>query len=254
MQGTTGNISIAGMLRLLCNYNRTGILRVKSGDLSGFVSVYNGNITRAEAGGGGLSVKEAVIKLLLVLEEGAFYFEETKPEQNESEGLFVEDLIMESARRLREKNADVDDYILPGNEVAKIGRADKNREIMLRLKGEEWNFLISFDGNADINTVIREKGYEERWAKYMLYGFLSAGMLRRTRFKLPEITRIASDELGNIGAAIVDSSFTKNRIDKRNMGMRDFINVLNDLEVSFSRIVGKTKAKGVIQKIWEETK
>ncbi len=254
MQGTTGNISVAGMLRLLCHYGRTGVLKVKHNEIKGFISLFNGRITGSETEGKNLSVRESVINLLLVTEEGSFYFEETVPEHKEGKKLFVEDLILESARRVFEMNKKVDDYVLPGTEVVKIAKAGKGREIVLRLSAKEWNFLISFDGDTNIDTVIREKGYDTYWAKVMLYGFVSAGMLRRTRFKLPEITRIAAEELGNIGAAIVDSSFSKNKIDKRNMGMRDFITILNDLEYSFAQIVGKTKAKRVTEKIWEETK
>jgi hypothetical protein len=38
------------------------------------------------------------------------------------------------------------------------------------------------------------------------------------------------------------------------MGMRTFLNLLNALEESFGEILGKTKAREIIEKIWSATK
>jgi hypothetical protein len=83
---------------------------------------------------------------------------------------------------------------------------------------------------------------------------LSSGFLRRTRFKIPEVAKIAKGDMGNIGAAIVDGAFSKLNIEKSRMGMRELISLLNELELSFSEIVGKTKAKALVEKIWDSTK
>jgi hypothetical protein len=102
--------------------------------------------------------------------------------------------------------------------------------------------------------VYDNSGIERARAEVILYGLVSAGLLRRMRFKIPELSRIAKENLGNIGSAIVDTEFAKQKIDRTKMGMRTFLNLLNALEESFGEILGKTKAREIIEKIWSATK
>lgn len=255
MQGTTGSISVAGMMRLLCNYGRTGRLNVKGEGGKGHIDIFEGKIAGAGPSAKGESVKEAAINLLTILEEGSFYFDEgVKTEGGNKEELFPEEMIMESARRLRQSGKNVKDYIPSDNEVMKITRMPGGKNIFTPFAHDEWNMLAAFGGDTSVGAVIDEHTGGRKAAEAILYGLVSAGLVRKTRFKIPEVERIAREELGNIGAAIVDSSMAKLKINRAKMGMKEMISLLNSLETDFSAIAGKTKAKSIIEKIWAGSK
>ncbi|MFP4466193.1 MAG: DUF4388 domain-containing protein [Candidatus Goldiibacteriota bacterium] len=256
MQGTTGDISIAGILRLLCSYNKTGDLVVEGGGMSGRVSINNGVIVDVvmDSGGENGDFRGNAVKMLTVLDGGAFYFDEKNVEKREPLGLYAEDIILESARVIAQTGADVSDYIPPVNEVLKIAKAYGPKGVNAHFLSEEWNLMTDFNGDGNIETAVEKSGIEKKKTEAVLYGLISAGFLRRTRFKLPEAGIIAREEMGNIGAAIVDSAFLKLGIDKNRMGMRQFITFLNELEKDFVEITGKERAGAIIERIWNATK
>ena len=256
MQGTTGDISIAGILRLLCSYGKTGNLVVEGSGISGYISINSGTIVDVvlDSGKKNESPRDAAIKLLTVIEGGAFYFDEKDVEKREQIGLWAEDLIMGSARALAAKETDVSDYLLPSNEVLKIAKIYGGKTVKADFMAREWNLMTEFDGDTNIASVVLKSGLENKEAEAVLYGLISAGFLKRTRFKLPEISVIAREEMGNIGAAVVDSAFSKLGIDKNRMGMRQFIALLNELEKSFAEITGKTRAGAIVERIWDSSK
>jgi len=258
MKGTTGSISVAGMLRLLCGFGRTGTLKVKSERKEGEIILYDGEITGAAVSGApAKDVREAVIELLLVLEQGSFYFDEKEPAQKEPAGLCVEGLIIESARRMRggsNVKISVKEYLYPENEVLKISPMPEGKKISVDFEAEEWNMLISFNGDKNMETAISESKTDKITAEKIIYGLISSGLVRRTRFKIPEIGKIAMEEAGNVGAAIAACAFAKRKIDKTRMGMKEFIGLLNELEESFAAIMGKSKAEAITEKIWNAAK
>ena len=150
MKGTTGSISVAGMLRLLCSYGRTGELEVDGRMIKGSIELKNGAITAARITQGAekkSDTRETIIQLLLVLEEGSFYFEEKEPKQTRDTGLCVEDLIMESARLFYSRHKDmgvIADFLPPGNEVLKIAKFSKGRKVHVTFTSDEWNMLYGF--------------------------------------------------------------------------------------------------------------
>jgi hypothetical protein len=260
LKGTTGSISVAGMLRLLCSYGRTGVLEVDSKIIKGFIEIKDGAITEAQITQGAekkSNARDAVIELLLVLEEGSFYFEEKAPKKTRDTGLCVEELIMESARLfyIRHKNmVELADFLPPGNEVLKITRFSKGRKVIINFTSDEWNMLIAFNGDNNVDGVLLDSKTDKELAQVMIYALVTAGFLRRSRFKIPEISKIARASMGNIGLAIVDSAFMKLRVDRQRMGMKDFMGLLSELENAFAEITGRTKAKEIIEKIWAATK
>ncbi len=248
------NISAAGMLRILCNYKKTGIYNIETRDKKIKIFISNGelvNIKPEEK-----NFKEALIDVLSSLNGISFYFEEQQVEKGVMPEICIEDIILESARRIAKQggNESIREFLLPENEVLKISKFPEDRSVYIKFVSDEWNFLSLFDGSKSIDAVLDESGMDKNKAEAILYGLLSAGLLRRTRFKMPELTKIAREELGNIGAAIVDTELIKNNIDRTKMGMKEFLRLLASLESSFADIVGKTKAKAVIEKIWEATK
>ncbi|MCX8094529.1 MAG: DUF4388 domain-containing protein [Candidatus Goldbacteria bacterium] len=248
------NISAAGMLRILCNYKKTGIYNIEIKNKKLKIFIYNGEIINIKPANKNL--REELINALCSLDGMTFYFEEQKIEKGNAVELCIEDIILESARRIAKLGGTdtIRDFLLPENEILKISKFPPDRSIYIKFTSDEWNLLSLFDGNKSINTVYNELAMEKNKAEIILYGLISAGLLRRARFKMPELTKIAREELGNIGVAIVDTELMKNNIDKTKMGMKEFLRLLASLENSFADIVGKTKARAVIEKIWEATK
>ncbi|MCX7698344.1 MAG: DUF4388 domain-containing protein [Candidatus Goldbacteria bacterium] len=248
------NISAAGMLRILCNYKKTGIFNIENKNKKFKIFIYNGEIINIKPSN--KNIKEELINVLSSLDGMTFYFEEQKVEKGNAVELCIEDIILESARRIAKLGGTdtIKEFLLPENEILKISKFPSDRSIYIKFTSDEWNLLSSFDGNKSIDTVYNELAMEKNKAEIILYGLISAGLLRRARFKMPELTKIAREELGNIGVAIVDTELMKNKIDKTKMGMKEFLRLLASLENSFADIVGKTKARAVIEKIWEATK
>jgi len=258
VKGTTGGVSVAGMLRLLCGYGKTGVLEVESSAATGNISLRQGAIVGASVEGTKKTgTKAAVIELLLVLEKGSFSFTEETAVEGTDAGLCVEDLILEASREFysRHKNmVELQEYLPPVNEVMKAARMQKGKKLTVSFLDDEWNLLMAFNGDVNCGTVLEECGLERERAEVILYALLSAGLVRRSRFKIPEITQIARDSMGNIGAAIVESVFLKLKTDRNRMGMKDFIAVLNEMENAFADIAGRTKAKEITEKIWAAAK
>jgi len=248
------NISVAGMLRVLCNYKKTGIYNIESNNKEVKIYINNGDIVDIKPEN--KNPKQTLIDILSSLNKVTFYFKEQQIKENKSLNICVEDVILESARIIaRQGGSDlIREFLLPENEVLKIAKFPEDRSIYIKFNSDEWNLMALFDGNKSIQNIIDEAGLEKQKAEVILYGLISAGLLRRTRFKMPELTKIVRAELGNIGVAIVDTEIIKNNIDKTKMGMRDFLKLLASLENSFADIVGKTKANVIIEKIWEATK
>lgn len=260
MQGTINSISIAGMLRLLCSYGKTGILVVNSGKIKGSIDIISGEVTDVTAQlciNPSQNKKDILVQLLLAIEEGSFYYEEKAPVPNRPLGICVEDVILESAREIYGKYSgviSVKDMIFPENEVLKMTRLSKGKVITLTMYAEEWNLMASFNGDSNITTALENTGVEKEKAEIIMYGLVSAGLVRRMRFKIPEVAKIAKEAFGNIGVAIVDNEMSKQKIDRTKMGMKNFIGLLNGLENSFAEIVGRGRAKEVIEKMWSATK
>ncbi|MGD0566654.1 MAG: DUF4388 domain-containing protein [Candidatus Goldiibacteriota bacterium] len=260
MRGTINSISVAGMLRLLCSYGKTGILNIDSGRIKGFVEINSGEISDVsveKSMGRARDKKEALVQLLLAIDEGSFYFEEKHLKSKPPLGLCVEGLIIESAREIYTSYKDeinVKDIIFPENEVLRMASLPREKKITINMTYEEWNLLAGFNGDNNIAAAYDAAGIEKAKAEIILYGLVSAALLRRLRFKIPELARIARENLGNIGSAIVDSEFAKQKIDRTKMGMRSFLSLLNALEESFAEILGRTRAREIIEKIWAATK
>jgi len=260
VKGKIRNISVAGMLRLLCSYGKTGRFNVNDSDVNGYIDLYQGEITGA--GINGRDMKDdcysAVLRLMRVLGKGIFYFEENDSVSKVPLGISVEKAVIESARELHKDgmgdNADIEDFLFPENEVMKISVMPKNKKVDVVFESDEWNLLAAFSGDVNISAAFKSANVEATKARFILYGLTASGFLRRTRFKIPEISKIARENIGNIGAAIVDNEMRRLNIDRNRMGMKEMIGVLNGLEYSFSEIVGRSKAREVIEKIWSGTK
>ena len=256
MAGTINRISVAGMLRIVCAYGKNGFFGVESRGGEGYIELQAGSIVEAgKDNKPDMDTRSCVIRILSGAAGGTFYFEEGVLNSKKPAGIDVEDVILESSRAFCEQEPElIADYIVPDNEVLRISRLPDGRKIRATFNPDEWNLMVCFNGDVNVKGAMENSGVEPNRARAALYGLTSAGILKRARFKIPEIGKIAMENLGNIGLAIVDAEMQKLRIDTGRMGMKDFLELLNALEKSFADITGKSRATAVVEKIWNATK
>lgn len=253
MFGEVSNVSIGGMLRLLSVYRQTGSLRVRGEDGEGEIYLQNGLIVGTSKPG--KQLREEVLRLLL-LKKGYFHFQtlETLPAKHlQGKDEEIENLILEASRQIPPQEAA--EY-LPGDEVVlQLAPVAGEREWMrLQLQRDEWNLLIRVNGEDSMGVVRDKSGLRKGRALQVLYGLLSAGIVRKIRFRIPQVIEIATRELGNLGEALVREAFRKLNLDQSRMHMPDLIKLLNELERNITLLVGPTRAQHVIGMMWEGSK
>jgi hypothetical protein len=119
---------------------------------------------------------------------------------------------------------------------------------------EEWNFLTKVNGEDSLEALMVKSDLPRDRAIQVAYGLLSAGLLRKTRFRIPEVLEIATRELGNMGEALVRQAFKTLRINQARMQMKDLIALLNELERNITLLLGPTRASAVVGQMWEGAK
>lgn len=253
MFGDLVNVSVGGMLRLLSMHRQTGKLKVRGENGEGELFLEDGLLVGTDKAKGDL--REEALQLLL-LQKGFFHFEalESVPAKNrQKQGLAVEDLILESSRRIDPEEAK--EYLPPQETVVQLAPIAVEREhVRLDLLRDEWNLLTRINGEDSLGLVAEKSELAPDRATQILYGLLSAGIIRKTRFKLPRVMEIANQELGNMGEALVRQAFRKLKIDQSHMRMKELIALLNELERSITLLMGPTRAQHVIGMMWEGSK
>ncbi|MCK5240998.1 DUF4388 domain-containing protein [bacterium] len=247
------NVSVGGMLRLLAVHRQTGKLRVKGEDGEGEIYIQDGTIVGTSKIAGKLH--EEVVRLL-VLKKGYFQFEKaeslnSKQQQGHEEE--IENFILEASRTIVSQEAA--EY-LPGDEVVlQLAPVAGEKEWMkLNLLRDEWDLLTRVNGDDSLGTVREKSGLCKGRALQILYGLLSAGIIRRTRFRIPKVIEIATRELGNMGEALVREAFRKLKLDQSRMHMKQLIDLLNELERNITLLLGPTRAKYIVGIMWEGSK
>ncbi|MBN1596017.1 DUF4388 domain-containing protein [candidate division FCPU426 bacterium] len=253
MFGEIANVSIAGMVRLLSVFRQTGKLEINGQDGEGQIYFKSGIIVGTSKAVSHLS--EEVLRLFL-LKEGRFSFQalESVPAKSlQGELQEIENLILESSRRMVSQEAA--EY-LPGDDVVlQLAPVAGEKESMrLDFLRDEWNLLTRVNGEDPMGVVREKSGIRKGRALQILYGLLSAGILRRTRFRIPKVIEIATQELGNMGEALVREAFRKLKLDQSSMHMRQLIELLNELERNVTLLLGPTRARHIIDQMWEGSK
>jgi hypothetical protein len=253
MIGELTNVSVAGMLRLLSVYRQTGCLKVSGDDGEGEIYLESGAIVGTDSKRKDLNLE---VLHLLLLQRGFFHFEPLDAiartrQQGKLED--VESLILEASR-----HADADalqDYLPPAEAVLQLAPLSVERDrLRLELQREEWNLLTKVNGEDVLQTVLAKSGLPRARALQAVHGLLSAGLLRKTRFRIPEVLEIANRELGNMGEALVRQAFRKLGVDQTRMRMKDLIALLNELERSITLLLGPSRAGAVVGQMWEGAK
>jgi hypothetical protein len=253
MFGELSNVSMGGMLRLLSVYKQTGMLKIRGEGGEGEIYLQDGVIVGTSKAGSKL--REEVLRLLLV-EKGNFQFKAldsigSKQQQGREEE--IETLILEASRHIASQEAA--EY-LPGDEVIMqlAPLAGERKHVKLDLLRDEWNLLTRVNGEDSMAMVREKSGIRKGRAFQIIYGLLSAGILRRTRFRIPQIIEIATQELGNMGEALVREAFRKLKMDQTHMHMRQLIDLLNELERNITLLLGPSRAQHIISIMWEGSK
>lgn len=253
MFGEISNVSVGGMLRLLSVFQQTGRLKVRGEDGDGEIFLQEGRIVGTSKPNE--DIGSEVLRLLL-LKKGFFHFQpmETIPlEKSQGIAEEVENLIMEASRRCDAKEAT--EYLPNFDTVIQLAPIQGNRtKIQINMERDEWNFMTHVNGEDPIQLLIEKSEMEEARCIQILYGLLSSGIVRKTRFRLPKLFEIANKELGNMGEALVRQAFRKLKLDQTRMHMRELIALLNELERSVTLLLGPTRASHIIGLMWEGAK
>ena len=257
MQGSLQDVNIGGLFRLLSLHQFSGrlVLRGNQG-VTGVLHLAAGEITGAEHQNSRSTLvgAEAVYKILR-MEKGDFYFAEGVATLRAAAKvqLSTENLILEGTRRLPE-NTEFELLLPPLSANLELAANHGSRPTDLSLPPQEWNTLIAFRGDKSLGEVIKANGMDKRSALRAIYGFLSAGLVKKIRYRLPNIKALAEAELGAIGAAVVENEISKMKVQPSRMTMADLLTLLRAIEMSLTTIIGKARSEQAIAKMWDEVK
>jgi hypothetical protein len=253
MIGELSNVSVGGMLRLLSAYQQTGCLKVVGSDGEGEIYLEKGQIVGTKSKR--KDVTDEVLRLLS-LQQGFFHFEALEAitkanRQGDVED--VESLILEASRRCPAET--VKEFLPSGEAVLQLAPIFSERgRIRLDLQRDEWNFLTKVNGEDPLEMLLEKSELPRERAVQVTYGLLSAGLLRKARFRIPEVMEIAARELGNMGEALVRQAFKKLNIIQTRMHMKELIALLNELERNITLLLGPTRASAIVGQMWEGAK
>ncbi len=253
MFGELSNVSVGGMLRLISAFSQTGRLKVRGEDGQGEIYLQSGRIVGTGKPNKDLGTE--VLRLLL-LRKGFFHFQAMEAIPKDKIGGLAEDvenLIIEASRQYDAEEAK--EYLPSLETVVQLAPIQGERShIQIKLQKDEWNVLTRINGEDPIITIIEKSKLEQARSIQIFYGLLSAGIIRKIRFKIPRVMEIANHELGNMGEALVRQAFRKLKLDQSRMHMKELIALLNELERSITLLLGPTRASHIIGLMWEGSK
>jgi hypothetical protein len=190
---------------------------------------------------------------LLKMTSGTFRFEDgVKGFEDFPIAMCTENLILQSFRSVTETQAS--ESLPPGSALLEWAPRPEEYNLDLSLASDEWNTLILFDGDRNLDQVLAMAPKGKCNPVVSIYALVSAGLLKKVRFRFPDLERICQEELGNMGLVLVRNAYQKIGVSRARMGMRELIRILNDLDKSMTLIVGPTRAAAVVDRLWEATK
>lgn len=254
MEGSLQDIHVGGLLRLLNLHGFSGVLHLSNGKEEGALLLKDGRLAAARRSGRthkGDAAEDA--RAMLRWTKGRFRFEEGASLPGASELRdSTENLLLSALREVDPKAAA--EALPPSSALLEWAPRPKGKVLDVRLEAEEWNLLLLFDGSRNLEEVLALSKLPKGRAQVMAHALLSAGLLKKVRFKLPDLERIAREAFGNMGLALVQSAYQNVGVSRARMGMRELIRILNHLEKSMELIVGPTRAHEVVERMWESVK
>jgi hypothetical protein len=194
-----------------------------------------------------------IVNQLLRLETGHFNFEDgvlgfrDYPIQSGTESL-----ILNSFRALSPARAS--DALPPGSAILEWAPHPPAGNLDLSFTSQEWNTLILFGGERNLDDVLKMAPDEPLRPVVVVHGLISAGLLKKIRFRFPDLEKIAQETLGNMGLVLVQNSYQQTGVSRARMGMRELVRILNDLEKSMTLIVDPTRSSEITEQMWETVK
>jgi hypothetical protein len=131
-------------------------------------------------------------------------------------------------------------------------RGDRRLELVLLPR--EWNVLILFDGNRTLGSARQASGLAEPAYASVVGGLLTAGLLQRTRFSLPNLHAIAERWMGGVGWTLVDVEARKIAAPRASMTMKHVLQLLDRIEASSQTLIGRSKSRDMVAEMWEAVK
>lgn len=191
---------------------------------------------------------------LLSWKEGRFHYRET----TDFPRLFIrlqkstENLLLEAFRKMSPKEAET--HLPPHSALLEWAPRPKNQDLDIYLEADEWNLLALFDGNRSIAECWALSGQEKGKATVRTHALLSSGLLKKVRFKFPDLEHLAEQALGQMGIALVQQAYKSVGIHRSKMGMRELLKILNHLEKSMTLLIGPGRTQDIIERMWEAVK
>jgi hypothetical protein len=253
MIGDLTSTSVAGMLRLFMAYRRSGAFSVGQSGQAGILHLQEGRIIATNEG---VKQLEAATLRCLAITEGQFHFDEKSapPKQTAAEPLEgIEHLII-----LHSRSVSIE-YLtpyLPKREIV-LQPAPRNESsglLRLLLLSEEWNILTMLHGEHSLSDLLQAHIAPEPRVLQAVYGFLTAGLIKKCRFKINEILAMAGIELGVTGEAVVAQALRNLHLDRNRMRMKDLLALLNEIEKNISILIGPTRGARLIEMMWHAAK
>ncbi len=246
-------VSVGGMVRLLARYRQTGNLKVRGKNEAGEIYLEAGCIVGTDRKG--TNLKKRVLSLLLA-REGKFHFQpenEIPAAARQGKLEEIENLLLEASRNSDPQ--EVVNYLPPPETVLQLAPVlDTQKILHLDMESDEWNVLIRINGEESLQMLYEKTSLKTGRMRQILYGLWSAGLVRKTRFRVSRVFEIASRELGNLGEALIREVFRKLGLDRNHMHMPELIQLLNELQRSITILMGPTKAEQIIELMWREAK
>jgi len=201
-----------------------------------------------------LSVQaEEHIDRILRMETGQFRFEDgCKGFEDYPIRTGTENLILSSFRKIESTRAS--EGLPPGSAIMEWAPRAAEEPLEMALRKEEWNTLILFDGNRNLDGVLKLSPAGEGRSLVVVHALMSAGILKKVRFRFPDLEKIALQNLGNMGVVLVQNAYHNTGVSRARMGMRELVRILNELERAMNLIVGPTRASEIAEQMWESVK
>lgn len=195
----------------------------------------------------------ANLSLLLKQREGRFVFREGElPFREFLLTTSTENLILAGLRDVDPQT--VEEGLPPLSAILELSPRPANQPLDISFTPSEWNTLILFDGVRNLEDVLRVAGRPSGETERIVFALQSSGLLKKVRFRFPDLEKIAREALDNMGIVLVQNAYANVGVSRARMGMRELIKVLNELEKSMGLIVGPTQAATIVEKMWEATK
>jgi len=256
MKGNISDITVAGLLRLLVMHRFHGTLSLKEEDREASLYVKEGNILggRYKDSKGSSTSREALAQVL-GFEKATYEFKDGVKDREIKEELSVsaESLILEALRH-QPASAQAEAALPPDSAVFVQAPMPVGRKVEFQITSDEWNLLIMFDSDKTLNQIRSASGLAKPLFAQKVFALSCAGLLKKLRFNIPNIHKIAEKWMGGVGFSLVDVETRKLATSKVDMTMKELLILLGHIESSAVSLIGAKRTQEMMAEMWETAK